>query len=85
MAVPPTFPRVQAMVVCDEIHEHEWEDAVDLLGVRAAISPARFPHVQAQLGVYAQVSGRPGSVSCHLVIIEADAEEPLVITPEQDV
>src|SRR4051812_21102989 len=86
MAVTPTFPRVQAMVVCDDIQEREEEQGVhDLSGVRGVIQAEEFPHVQPLLCVYAQVTGHPGVVSCRVEITQAGTDELVHITPEYGV
>jgi hypothetical protein len=82
----PSFPRVLALLVCDEIQPREDDARVhDLFGVRAEIRASSFPHEHSTFGVYAQVSGRDGSVPGHLEIIQVNEEGPLLITPEQEV
>ena len=54
------LPRVQAMVLCDDVEESEHETGVyHLTGVRSIID-SPFPAVVSQLCVFAQMSGHQG-------------------------
>ena len=63
------LPRVQAMVLCDDIIESDQDsEAVDLIGVRAIVSVPVFPTVLSQFCVFLQMSGHKGEANCHIEI-----------------
>jgi hypothetical protein len=82
----PTFPRIHAVVVCDEVQQRLGEAGVyDLIGVRTEIRAPVFPHVQPLFCVYAQVAGRQGVVSCRVEVVRSGSEEVGQEAPEQEV
>src|SRR6516164_5473823 len=67
--MPVILPRVQAMVLCDDIEESEQDaDAMNLVGVRSVLVSPVFPLVRSLLCVFIQMSGHPGQASCHVEI-----------------
>ena len=75
------LPRVQAMVLCDDIEESDQEDeVVQLTGVRAAIELPSFPAVRSQLCVYLQISGHQGEALCHIQIESIERDEVIYKT-----
>jgi hypothetical protein len=85
MANGPVFPRVHAMVLCDEIERSDTEeDVYNLVGVRTHIQANSFPHVHPQLCVYLQTTGHPGAVGCRLALVLAGAEGELLSTAERE-
>ncbi len=69
------LPRVQAMVLCDEVEESEQEgDVVHLNGVRAVFDAPSFPTVRS-LCVFLHMSGHIGKASCHIEIDWPKADE----------
>jgi uncharacterized protein DUF6941 len=63
------LPRVQAMVVCDDVEDTDEDfEALNLVGVRAVITASMFPMVRSQLCVFLQMSGHQGEARCHIEI-----------------
>ena len=86
MADAAFFPRVHALLVCDEIQQISGQPSVfNLLGVRVKIRARHFPHLQPLLRVYMQMSGRQGTASCHVKVVEAATDSTLSETAEQQV
>jgi hypothetical protein len=78
------LPRVQAMVLCDEIEESDHEDAIfHLTGVRSAINAAAFPAVHPQLCVFVQMSGHRGSATFYLEIDRVETDDVIFDTQPQ--
>lgn len=92
------WPRVQAMVLCDEIEESDQDsDAVNLHGVRSVITSPVFPLVWPHLCAFVQMSGHQGEAQCHVEVesvasdkVIADTEpmsisfdSPTIVTPVQ--
>lgn len=70
------LPRVQAMVLCDEVEESEQEgDVVHLTGVRAVMEAPSFPTIRSQLCVFLHMSGHTGKASCHIQIDWPEKDE----------
>lgn len=81
-----TFPRVHAMVVCDEGHLRPGEPGVyDLQGVRTEIRAPLFPYVHPLFCVYVQMAGHQGTVSCRIEVVRAEQDPPVVVAPAQEV
>jgi hypothetical protein len=86
MANGPVFPRVHAMVLCDEIERTEEQGEVyNLTGVRTEIRASAFPYVHPQLCVYLQATGHEGIAPCRLALVQAGADGELLSTPERQV
>src|SRR5262249_4361569 len=84
MADAALFPRVHAMVVCDEIERVAGQDGVyNLRGVRTRIMPGQYPYVHPKLCVYMHVSGRQGNATFHLKVIAAADDAVVASTPEK--
>src|SRR5262245_44652901 len=63
------LPRVQAMVLCDDLDESDEDsEAINLIGVRTVIATPVFPMVRSQLCVFLQMSGHRGEARCHIEI-----------------
>jgi hypothetical protein len=78
------LPRVQAMLLCDEIDESSEEDAVfQLTNVRTAIEPGAFPYVHSQLCVFLQMSGHKGMASFHIEIDRVETDDVTYDTEAQ--
>jgi hypothetical protein len=75
------LPRVQAMVVCDEIEESDRDtEAINLAGVRAVIVSPVFPHVWPQLCVFVQMNGHRCEVQCHVEVESLATDEKIAET-----
>jgi hypothetical protein len=62
------LPRVQAMILCDDLIESDEEsDVFHLAGVRAVVEASSFPTVHS-LYVFVQMSGHHGEATGHVVI-----------------
>jgi hypothetical protein len=86
MANAALFPRVHAMVLCDEIRRGSGDpNTFDLLGVRTQIEAPDFPYKHPLLRVYMQVSGRQGSARCHLAVQQADTDTPLYGSGDKEI
>src|SRR5882672_8831526 len=84
MAETAFFPRVHAMIVCDAIERIAGDEGqYNLLGVRTRITPTRYPYSHPRLGVYLQISGRYGTVSINLKVVEAATDSVMAVTPER--
>ena len=75
------LPRVQAMLLCDEIEESDQEaDVVHLTGVRAVLDVPSFPAVYAQLCVFLHMSGHQGMANCQVKIEEVGSGDAIFET-----
>jgi hypothetical protein len=63
------LPRVQAMVLCDEVMESAQEPGVhNLSAVRTIIDVTSFPYLCPRLCVFLQMSGHRGEAACQIEI-----------------
>lgn len=84
--MPTLLPRVQAMVLCDEIEESDEEDAVfHLTNVRSVIAASSFPYVHSQLCVFVQMSGHRGAALCHVEIDRLETDDVIYDTEPQTI
>ncbi len=77
------LPRVHVLVLCDDL-EDRFEDvaAFNLTGVRTHIVAPAFPYRHPQLYVYLQVTAHPRMARCRGVLLRAETDEELFISPE---
>jgi hypothetical protein len=76
------LPRVQAMVLCDDVEESDLESGTfHLKGVRSEIRVPSFPYIRRQLCVFLQMSGHAGEASCHVEINRPETDEALYRYP----
>jgi hypothetical protein len=74
------LPRVQAMVLCDEVDRSAEEHGVyHLTGVRHAISAPSFPAVRS-MRVFLHMSGHQGETQCHIRVYHRPTEAVLFQT-----
>src|SRR5207245_2876073 len=86
MATGPVFPRVHAMVLCDDLEITPGEDPVfNLFGVRTLIKADSFPYSHPHLCVYMQATGHAGTAECHVVAVHAENDSALLSTPGRQV
>jgi uncharacterized protein DUF6941 len=63
------LPRVQAMVLCDEVDRSAAEHGVyHLTGVRNSLALSSFPATRFRLNAFVHMSGHEGEASCQLQI-----------------
>jgi hypothetical protein len=79
------LPRVQAMVLCDDIEATNEGGVFDLRGVRAEIGADTFPHTRPQLCVFAQISGHPGVAKCRLVLHDPETDSDQELVPDEEI
>jgi hypothetical protein len=82
MADGSVFARVHVLILCDAVERRPGEEALyDLRGVRTAVSARSFPYTHAELWVYLQLTGHPGSASGRVVVLREATEEEIVQVP----
>jgi len=75
------LPRVQAMVLCDDVVESEHEaDVNSLIDVRAVLDVPGFPAVRAQVCVFLQMSGHRGDAVLRIEIEEIASGDVILET-----
>jgi hypothetical protein len=86
MADGLVLPRVQAMVLCDEIDERSDEpDVCDLKGVRNRVYARSFPYTHAQLWVCLQLSGHEGRATCRVEVLRAANDHVIHEVGEEEI
>jgi hypothetical protein len=85
MMAKATLPRVQAMVLCDDVETTDEDGVFDLRGVRTQIVAEAFPHTHPHLCVFLQVSGHEGTAAFRVVLLDPGTDEELVALGEQEV
>jgi hypothetical protein len=85
MAKKLVLPRVQVMILCDEIEARPEEEEIhDLLGVRTRIRADGFPYTHPQLCVDLQITGHQGTTRCHITLVDAETDDEVFTGPSQD-
>src|SRR5438552_4020378 len=75
------LPRVQAMVLCDDVDRSDHERSVyHLTGVRAAIASTSFPGDRSSFCVFLHMSGHQGEESCCVRVFHAATDEVIYQT-----
>jgi len=75
------LPRVQAMVVCDQIEESDEEIGVyQLSGVRSALDVPSFPAFRPRFCVFVQMSGHRGEAHCRVGIRHSASDDVIYQT-----
>jgi Family of unknown function (DUF6941) len=79
------LPRVQAMMLCDELVESDFETNVyNLTGVRSVIE-SPFPAVVGRLCVFAHMSGHEGEALIHVEIDHVESANVIFQTESKRV
>jgi hypothetical protein len=75
------LPRVQAMVLCDDVDRSVDERGVyHLTGVRTTMAARSFPAIRPLLCVFLQLSGHQGAADCHVQIFNGASKELIFLS-----
>ncbi len=70
------LPRVQAMLICDDVAKSSKDRGVyHLTGVRHSISVPSFPAIRPHLYVFLHMSGHRGATSCLVRVLRVATDE----------